>query len=384
MNTILYAHGGSGNHGCEAIVRATINMLSCPNVSLFSVRPHEDLMYGIDELCTVHQKRNEILGKGFFSFIKGYMALKLFGKATYLNEYFWKQEAPTAKKGDVAFSIGGDNYCYSGAEKFMLHRQMVKESGAKTVLWGCSVEPELIDDKMREDLSQYDLITVRESISYEALRDINPNTVLAPDPAFTLEQRPGNYPVGLGTAPYIGINISPLIQKREHVENLALENYRTLIEYILSKTDRDIALVPHVVWTHDDDRLPLGQLYDEFKHTGRVYFVEDQNCMQLKNVISGCEFFVGARTHATIAAYSTCVPTLVVGYSVKARGIARDLFGTEEGYVLSVQKLENKNDLAERFETLYGRRKEIGEHLKRVMPEYIQGGEVAKKAVEKL
>ncbi len=51
------------------------------------------------------------------------------------------------------------------------------------------------------------------------------------------------------------------------------------------------------------------------------------------------------RTHATIAAYSTGVPTLVVGYSVKARGIARDLFGTEDGYVLPVQQLKESDEL---------------------------------------
>ena len=27
MNTILYAHTGSGNHGCEALVRSTAKML---------------------------------------------------------------------------------------------------------------------------------------------------------------------------------------------------------------------------------------------------------------------------------------------------------------------------------------------------------------------
>ena len=64
--------------------------------------------------------------------------------------------------------------------------------------------------------------------------------------------------------------------------------------------------------------------------TGRVVFFEDHNCMELKGIISKCRFFVGARTHSTIAAYSMGIPTLVVGYSVKARGIARDLLGGEE------------------------------------------------------
>ena len=38
-------------------------------------------------------------------------------------------------------------------------------------------------------------------------------------------------------------------------------------------------------------------------------------------------FFIGARTHATIAAFSMGVPTISIAYSVKAKGINRDLFG---------------------------------------------------------
>ena len=66
--------------------------------------------------------------------------------------------------------------------------------------------------------------------------------------------------------------------------------------------------------------------------------INDKNCMEIKGIISKCRFFIGARTHSTIAAYSTCVPTLAVGYSIKARGIARDIFGTEDNYVVPVQK----------------------------------------------
>ena len=35
--------------------------------------------------------------------------------------------------------------------------------------------------------------------------------------------------------------------------------------------------------------------------------------------------FIGARTHAVISAYSTCVPSIALGYSIKSRGIAIDL-----------------------------------------------------------
>ena len=42
-------------------------------------------------------------------------------------------------------------------------------------------------------------------------------------------------------------------------------------------------------------------------------------------LIAQCELLVCCRTHASIAGYSTGVPTLVLGYSVKAEGIAADL-----------------------------------------------------------
>jgi len=127
-----------------------------------------------------------------------------------------------------------------------------------------------------------------------------------------------------------------------------------------------------VVWSHTDDRKPIKKLYDKFKDTGRIVLIEDCDSTTLKGYISKCNMFIGARTHATIAAYSTCVPTLVVGYSVKAKGIAKDLFGTYENYVIPVQTLENKEDLINAFKWLNNNKEEIKKHLTDVMPEYIK------------
>ena len=80
--------------------------------------------------------------------------------------------------------------------------------------------------------------------------------------------------------------------------------------------------------------------------------------------------FIGARTHATIAAYSTCVPTLVAGYSVKASGIAKDIFGTDQNYVLPVQAFVGKKDLTEAFLWMSDHEQYIREYLKNKMPEY--------------
>ena len=182
----------------------------------------------------------------------------------------------------------------------------------------------------------------------------------------------------------VGINVSPLIIGCESKKGSTMENYEVLIKHIIDTTDMQIVLIPHVVWKNNDDRKPLKVLYDKFKDTGRMVMLEDYNCMELKGYISRCRFFIGARTHATIAAYSTCVPTLVIGYSVKAKGIAKDIFGTYENYVLSVQSLSNKDDLINAFEWMKDNEDDIRKHLNEFMPGYKEKALQGKVEIDKL
>ena len=127
-----------------------------------------------------------------------------------------------------------------------------------------------------------------------------------------------------------------------------------------------------MVWQSNDDRTVLNRLYEEFGRHERLIPVEDHSAPELKYIISKCRLFVGARTHATIAAYSSGVPTLVVGYSVKARGIARDLFGTEEGYVLPVQGLKEPGELTAAFCRRMEQEAADRKHLTQLMPGYLE------------
>ena len=163
-----------------------------------------------------------------------------------------------------------------------------------------------------------------------------------------------------------------------------MKNYEILIEHILKETDMAIALIPHVIWDDSDDRIPLMQLYERYKKSGRVLVIEDQNCSKLKYAISKCRFFVGARTHSTIAAYFSGIPTLVVGYSVKARGIARDLFGDEEQYSLSVQRLKETDELLKKFRWILENEELIKKQLNSKIPEVIKRALTAKEYVERL
>ena len=90
-----------------------------------------------------------------------------------------------------------------------------------------------------------------------------------------------------------------------------------------------------------------------------------------KGYISRCRFMIASRTHASIAAYSSKVPTIVLGYSVKARGIARDIFKSEKNVVLPVQNLGSDNDLTEAFKYLIDREHEIHEIYDYIIPRYL-------------
>ena len=378
-NIALFPHNGSANHGCEAIVRSTFGLIKdCGNLILFSERPEEDSKYMPDLPINRMSVKHEIT-RFSTAHMKALYRRRIKHDQDAFNRVTFSPFIESCRKG-VFLSVGGDLYCYETPSYLYKVHRYVKGVGAKSVLWGCSVDPKDIDSEMAEDLAAYDLICARESISYEGLKKINPNTILTVDPAFTLPKQEAELPA----EHYIGINISPMVAERETIRGITFRNYVQLIRHILAITDDSVALIPHVVWNETDDRIKLAELKHAFQDEDRVVLVNDMNCLQLKYIISHSRMFIGARTHATIAAYSSCVPTLVVGYSVKAKGIAKDIFGSYENYVLPVQSLENDDDLLNAFEWMYEREESVKAHLKAVMPEYIMRAELAVQALRGL
>lgn len=371
MNIVIYGNGSAGNHGCEAIIRGTVAVLGREHKYIVqSPQPEDDIRCGLGSLVEVWQAVCPV--KKDLRFAAAYLKMKTSGKYTDMDGLGY---VPGIKRAatqcEVALSVGGDNYCYSGTEIYGWLNREYRKHGLKTILWGCSVEPEVVaKPDVAKDLASYDLIVARESISYEAIRKVQKNTVLSPDPAFFMEPQPCELDERMKTGNVIGINVSPHILKCEASDGAAYRNYKNLVAYILQNTDAHIALIPHVVWASNDDRTVLRKLYEDFDCDPRLIMVEDHSAPELKYIISHCRMFIGARTHATIAAYSSCVPTLVVGYSVKARGIARDLFGTEDNYVLPVQELETDHQLVDAFVWLLQQEMCIKEHLEQVLPEY--------------
>lgn len=384
MELLIYGNGSAENHGCEAITRGTVALLGENKYTVQSLDSEMDKKYGLNEF--VELWRAESSTKKNLRFVKAYLRMKLCKNYTDLDGLAFVDGIRRAsEQTDLAISVGGDNYCYPGTEIYGWLNKEYHEHGMKTVLWGCSVTPEVVaKPNVTKDLQRYNLIVARESITYEAIRKIQPNTVLAPDPAFFMEPKACPLDDRIKSGNVIGVNLSPMIISSESASGIAYENYKNLVAHILENTDSYIALIPHVVWSHNDDRKVLQKLYDEFEKHERLILVEDHSAPELKYIISKCRMFIGARTHATIAAYSTCVPTLVVGYSVKARGIARDLFGAEENYVLPVQNLKEPNELTKAFLWLSEHENDIRKHLNDFLPTYLSTAQAAVEAIKGL
>ncbi|MGN1051718.1 MAG: polysaccharide pyruvyl transferase family protein, partial [Acutalibacteraceae bacterium] len=267
MKTVLYMHNGSGNHGCEAIIRTSSKLIkesADTEVLLWSCGKDEDEKYGavsnFDSVITEGE-----CNKKNITFIMSYIKSKIKKQYQPIYEAFLK----IAFKDAVAVSIGGDNYCYTySANKAVVDDKIIRKVSRKNVFWGCSIEEEFITPEVEENLKGFDLITARDPLSYEILKRINPNTKKVADPAFLLEKKELPLPEGFLENNTVGINISPLINDYESGENIAFENYVTLINHIISTTDMNVCLVPHVVWEYNNDFIPINKLYEIFIDTG--------------------------------------------------------------------------------------------------------------------
>ena len=383
VENVYYFYSGSNNCGCEALLKTLtqINKKPAKNNALITFRRGEDIGKNVSRYIKylIKPTDNNNSDKPI------YMGDTKFDFEDLGIEEFVKK----LKKNSIAYSIGGDNYCYGDDINRLLaqYNKIFHKYGIKTILQGCSINEEVFDDpEVLKDLNLYDMIIARETITYNKLIEngITKNTHLIPDSAFVLEKEKVKLPEEFIEGNTVGINVSSLIKSyTENPEQIYL-NYVSLIKYILEETDMSVALIPHVFWEKSNDLEPLQELYDEFSYTNRICLIKENDASKLKGYISSCKIFVGARTHATIAAYSSCVPTLVVGYSVKSKGIAKDLFGSYENYVIPVDELKTPNKLLEAYKYIEDNYDEIKNYLDKRIPEYIEPLKKCSSLIEEL
>ena len=280
---------------------------------------------------------------------------------------------------DIVLSVGGDNYSSEyGFPSFLIGvDDLAIKMNKPTILWGASIGPfaknKNIETIMAKHLSNMSLITVRETLSEEYVKKnlSLQNTMLFPDSAFSLQPKHVDlksfWPI-VNQDRVVGLNVSPYLQRFGDNSVDCVNEFCRFIEALITDHNCSVLLIPHVIFrsnASEDDLSVLRKIYTRLNHlTAKVSLLDDQHdSAQIKYIIGNCKYFIGARTHSTIAALSSFIPTLSLAYSVKASGINKDLFNHEE-YVLDISNVTSET-LMNGFQKLVNDEFEIKQALER-------------------
>ncbi len=373
MKTFMCGDTGRLNRGCEAIVRGTSEVLGAKDLCIATFAPEQNRPMareiGVQMLSYAGYKTSI---HRYFCAIMRKLSKKSLCGFFHIQRNLFKEMT----KDDMCLNIGGDTYCYKRpCISLALNRYTTKKK-IKTILWCCSIEKNKIQGEIFKDLKRYDYIFAREPITVKNLLDQGipkEKVVKVCDPAFFLKTKEVPLPESFIVGNTVGINLSDCVVYGKY--KAAYENTKVLIDWILKETDMSICLIPHVYSINDEynhDYPILKRLYKEINNERVSLIDKEYDCEQLKYIISKCKYFLGARTHSTIAAYSSKIPTLVIGYSVKSKGIAEELFGTYENYVLPFDDLKNDDEILNAFKLLIHNEDAIKQRYEEFLPIYKQ------------
>jgi polysaccharide pyruvyl transferase WcaK-like protein len=389
----LIVHGGPyvENRGCEAILRGTMEILrhefgtaACARVSV-DASP--------DVVAEQNAAESDPAVSSFA--MGGYgprwslewwraQVNQRFGTSFYPH---FKVLKDPAKGAAVALQIGGDHYSldYGRPIAFMAMDRYLQSLGLPVVVWGASVGPfdaaPAFAPKMFDHLRTLSAVFVRESDSYNYLRanGVSENVHLMADPAFVMKpMKPPAEKIGF-TLPEgaIGINLSPMVAfyRGQRPADVNLKEWLTCCVGLVKSAaalKRPILLIPHV-GSPDPGNADFGFLRALYRAAANEVEVPVQvlpdglSAAELKWIIARCAVFAGARTHSTIAALSSHVPTLSISYSLKAKGINRDVYGHLD-HSIHVSALTSGN-FTEGLRVLIANESALRGHLQSRIPE---------------
>jgi polysaccharide pyruvyl transferase WcaK-like protein len=240
----------------------------------------------------------------------------------------------------------------------------------------------------RKILNQAEMIYSRDQEGLavvEGLIGKSDKTELCPDVAFVLDAiRPDTAQtkkiehLKANGKQLIGLNISGLLYNGGYTQNnmfgLACDYpllVKNIVSYFAQQENHCVLLVPHVVpedFAVENDYDACKKVFQSLlpDEQQRVIVLDcdyDQN--QIKYLIGLCDFFMGARMHATIAALSQCIPAVGMAYSRKFAGVF-DTAGVAD-CVIDMRQLDEEQIL-KRNEGLYRAKEDTRRQLTKMIP----------------
>jgi polysaccharide pyruvyl transferase WcaK-like protein len=379
MRFLYLGQTSMGNRGCEALVRSNSALIRHQFPGATFLCPSQDAARDAAQwpdhvACGVEFVEAPPLSQALLWWNR-LRRLPLLGQMPLPRRGLGGFVGDMAARCDAVLMTGGDIISLDYSEFSLYHWAGLVEAfaraGKPVHLIGASLGPFTkspgVEQQMRKHLTAYTSVTVRETPSLAYAEKLGRgDAILVTDPAFTLKPQSWDMPpLATGEGGILGLNFSPLVRETRGSEQSKQAFDDDIVRFIASvieRTDMSVMLIPHVFpldgGEGNSDLAYMRGLLSRLPAGDRVMLLDGQpNTCQLKYAIGRCRFFMGARTHATVAALSQSVPTCSIAYSVKALGINQDLIG-DTRYVLptpdvSFDTLWAHLDLLKADETAY-------------------------------
>jgi colanic acid/amylovoran biosynthesis protein len=181
----------------------------------------------------------------------------------------------------------------------------------------------------------------------------------------------------------VGLNVSGLLfmggytkQNMFGLKSDYKEFVYDLIDFLIKEKKLTVLLVPHVFGyggrNSESDSIVCDNIYAELKpkYQDRLFLVRGSyNQSEIKYIIGGCDFFIGSRMHACIAALSQCIPAVGIAYSQKFKGVFETI-GVEN--LVADPRMMGKDEIFKIINNALEDRKKTREMLQKLMPEVRQ------------
>lgn len=233
-------------------------------------------------------------------------------------------------------------------------------------------------------LNRSSLIIARDKQSQKIAQQLagpGREVLLSPDVAFSLESiRPAQVeldPPLSGPPPpgIIGLNVNGLMYHGGYTRNnmfgLKLDYVSFLpavVTALLREHPGELWLVPHtfapaghVESDPESSRQLCAALPEELRARVRIV-TKEYDQYEIKGVIGQCDFFIGSRMHACIAALSQGIPCVGVAYSMKFHGVFESVGMAD--WVVDGREAANAQAVA-RIMELYQQRATVRDDLRR-------------------
>ncbi len=242
-----------------------------------------------------------------------------------------------ARKSDIMIDIGGgDSFAdiYGGRRlrRMFVLKYLTHLAGTPLVMAPQTIGPFSKRSSgffAKLSMSLCKIVAARDELSLQAARDmgLTREILLSSDLALRLQADPVARSDG---PPQVGLNVSGLLMGGGYTgkNEFGLQlDYPQLIHDLIKHFQSlqcDVHLIPHVIVPEgrlaaEDDYRACEALLQEYPET--ILAPAFQSPSAAKGYIAGMDFFVGARMHACIAAFSTGVPVIPMAYSRKFAGL---------------------------------------------------------------